>query len=130
MISDTKFYSATNRATYFPNGKLPEQTWIGMKFIVYTIPNTSDVQLELWIDETDGLNGGTWVKVHSFIDSPDKWFVSGGAQLPSECTIVPNGSPVLGARDDCFLRTDSSIVKWKKASVRKIAAGTRTIVEV
>ena len=91
-----------------------------MKFVVYTIPGTSNVKLELYYDNTDGMNGGNWTLIHEYTDTPGAWVASGGKEVPAECTEVPNGATVLGPRDDCFLRSDSSYVKWKKASVRRI----------
>ncbi len=96
-----------------------------MKFIVYTIPGTTDVKLELYYDNTDGLNGGNWTLIHEFVDSPTSspWLASGGNGVPPECTEVPNGASILGPRDDCFIPSDSSYVLWKKASVRSIGPG-------
>lgn len=95
-----------------------------MKFIVYSVPATSWVKLELYIDTTDGLNGGTWNLVHETTDFPMNWIAAGGADVPGECVNdTPNGSPVYGPRDDCFLRSDSSYVYWKNVSVRRIDPG-------
>jgi hypothetical protein len=116
-------YSASRRVKYFPNNQLPLDTWIGMKFIVYTIPNTNNVKLELYADTTDGENGGTWIKIHEMTDEPGSWKAT--KNVPSTCSNVPfgvpDGSTILGERDDCFLRSDSSNVLWKKASVRRIS---------
>jgi hypothetical protein len=115
-------YSASRRVKYFPNNKLPLNTWIGMKFIVYNIPGTDNVKLELYADTTDGENGGTWIKIHEMIDEPGSWKAT--KNVPSTCSNVsfgvPDGSTILGKRDDCFLRSDASYVRWKKASVRRI----------
>jgi len=92
-----------------------------MKFIVYSVPDTDEVKLELYIDTTDGENGGTWHLVHETTDSPGDWTASGGEDVPDECDDdTPDGSPVYGARDDCFLRSDSSHVRWKNVSIRRI----------
>jgi hypothetical protein len=47
----------------------PKDQWIGMKFVVFNIVGTNSVQLELYVDLTDGVNGGSWNLVHSFVDS-------------------------------------------------------------
>jgi hypothetical protein len=115
-------YTATRRANYFQDGRLPENQWIGMKFVVYTVPNTNQVQLELYYDGTDGTDGGEWILIHSSIDNPaEPWRASSNKSVPSECP-VQNGDTVLGPQHDCILRSDSSIVRWKKASARRISS--------
>jgi len=87
-----------------------------MKFVVYSVPATSWVKLELYIDTTDGLKGGTWNLVHETLE-----VAAGGAEVPAECVNdTPNGSPVYGPRDDCFLRSDSSYVYWKNKPLKRV----------
>jgi PT repeat len=100
----------------------PRNQWIGMKLVAYTIPGTQNVQLELWLDLTDGLNGGVWNLVHSYVDQPGQWRSPG--TVPAACP-VQNGDTVLGGRTSCALRTDGGEVHWKKASARHIVT-TRT----
>ena len=53
---------------------LPENRWIGMKYIVRNIENDSKVRLELWIDSTtggEGSQGGAWEKVGEAVDAGD-----------------------------------------------------------
>ena len=78
--------------------------------------------MELYVDMTDGLNGGDWKLVHSFIDKESAMMPSGGKTVPSECP-VQGGDPVLGPRRNCFLRSDGSAtteVHWKEASIEEI----------
>jgi hypothetical protein len=115
-------YTATRRVPYFPDGVLPVNQWVGMKFVVYTIPNTDQVQLELYYDDTDGTDGGNWILIHDSIDDPaNPWKASSNKSVPSKCT-VQNGDTILGPQHDCILRSDGSIVRWKKASARRISS--------
>lgn len=49
----------------FPGG-LPARTWIGMKFVVYDAAD--GVHLELWLDLTNGRDGGDWRMVSAAVD--------------------------------------------------------------
>ena len=50
------------------NKKMPYHQWIGLKLITYDLPN-GNVKLELYMDLTDGVNGGNWEKTNEFIDN-------------------------------------------------------------
>ena len=60
--ADTKRYSWNTS-----NGQMPFNQWIGLKLVTFDLPN-GNVKLELYIDLTNGFNGGDWKKVNEFVD--------------------------------------------------------------
>jgi len=88
-------------------GKIPIDVWIGFKFIVRTSEASGNVKLELYMDTTDGFDGGSWEKVGEFIDDGE-W---GGDKIFTEpATSV-------------FLRNDGlGIAQYKNFSIREISS--------
>lgn len=118
--SDGTVYSNSRRVNLFEGG-IPLDQFVGLKFRIFTTgENNDEVKLELYVDRTNGENGGDWVLVHSFIDKQGA--MPAGKKVPSHCTIQ-SGDPILLPGHDCFLRSDGddgTVVHWKNSTIREI----------
>jgi hypothetical protein len=56
---------ATHNTEIWPQG-MPHRRWIGFKFLVFDRPE--GVHLELWMDLSNGRNGGRWRQVAAMVD--------------------------------------------------------------
>jgi PKD repeat protein len=89
---------------------LGDNRWIGMKFVVYDLPN-GDVKLELWIDDGDMTNN--WRKVTELVDSGNH-AVEGGDDCGRQATdTIDSGTRVT-------YRVDNMEFDFKKLSSREI----------
>jgi hypothetical protein len=84
--------------------------WIGMKFVVYDLPN-GNVKLEVWIDQGDMTNN--WKKEAELVDD-GSLNVEGG----DDCGVQSNHIIKDGTRSS--FRVDDSSFDFKKLSVREI----------
>jgi hypothetical protein len=135
-IKHNSGYAQTEGSSYWPEG-MPNNRWIGYKFMVYDIVSNNslgNVKLELWIDNTDGLNGGNWTKVYEFIDN-GRNFGTVGDMGGISCASGINSSLSLNYSDNrpgsetgkpnlaVYFRSDgvnSNGLLYKKASIREI----------
>jgi phage replication-related protein YjqB (UPF0714/DUF867 family) len=97
---------------------LPSNVWIGYKYVIRDVDGGTHVKLELWRDMTDGANGGSWEKVHEYVDAGG-W---GAGLIPCAAGVDP-AQILTGPNLSVLIRNDSATdVRYKKWSIREIAA--------
>jgi hypothetical protein len=109
-------YTSQVSKNIWNGGSLPRNQWIGIKVITYNLPN-GRVKLELWRDLTDGLNGGSWEKVHEYADAGG-WSIS--PRVAASCAI-PSDHRITTPQPVVIIRNSNIVEQWyKKVTLREI----------
>lgn len=102
------------------NKMLPQNRWIGMKYILYNIQNNTQVKMEVYIDSVSNgnpVNGGTWMKVGEVIDQGN-WPVQ--SSVINGCSYTDPKTIILEGHGTFLLRTDGDQAEYKMVSIREI----------
>ena len=124
-------YAQVGRIKYWPAG-MPKNQWLGYKFVVRDCDAGKNVKLELYLDLTDGADGGTWIKVNEFTDTGNN-FGNGSAPCREDvdsALALTTANPRAGSETGqpnltVYFRSDGVLDDglWlKKASIREIRA--------
>lgn len=117
----TTYFSGSGYGTQDPlfgGEKLPENKWIGMKYILTNVNKNTDVCLQVYIDSTSNGNpdsGGEWLLVGDVIDDGANWE---GGDI-SGCSYSDSFAPIL-VGGNVYWRTDGDTAEYKMVSIREI----------
>lgn len=98
---------------------LPEHRWIGIKYLVWNLPDGKSVHLEAWIDSVSGGDPAraAWSRVGAVVDSgawPAAPTTIFGCTYSDPRTVIRDGNGTF------LLRTDGDTAQYRMVSIREI----------
>jgi len=99
---------------------LPQNRWIGMKYLCYNINGNTQVKVEIYIDTVSNgnpANGGVWTKVGEIIDAGN--FPAAPSNITG-CTYTDPKTIILQGHGTFLMRTDGDQAEYKMVSLREI----------
>ena len=102
---------------------MPIDTWIGYKFIVRNVDNDTAVNLQTWIDLTDGQNGGKWKKINEYTDKGgwNATYFYNKNNMTWPCPNVATDYVIDHPMPYVFVRADAvNEIDYKNFSIREI----------
>ncbi len=116
-----------------PVYELPLNKWIGFKLVAKNCNHDTNVLVEVYVDKTNGADGGDWRLVKSIKDilydpaeaeryfSKDLWYDSADFKNKGSAVPAQHGKPITAPDYSVYLRTDGGIEQFYKFfSVREI----------
>lgn len=99
--------------------KLPENRWIGIKYLAWNRPDGRSVHLESWIDSVSGgePSKAVWNKVGEVVDS-GQW--PGAASAIQGCSYTDSAMVILRGHGTLLMRTDGDTAQYRMVSVREV----------
>lgn len=121
-------FNQATRAVRLWRGGMPYGVWIGMKYLVWD--ESDGVHLQVWRDLSDGVNGGNWQLMNTYVDhgnSLGQVPCAPGINPQMKLTASPSryGSESGLPNASVFFRSDGigpNGLEYKWASVREISA--------
>ena len=110
-----------------PWDALPKDTWIGIKYVLRNIDSNRRVKLELYRDQTGGLDGGSWEKIHEFIDKGNNFGVGRDSckqGVPPQMALIRSQTVVDSETEQpnlsVYLRHEHGTMRYSRFSIREI----------
>jgi len=131
LLSDDSSLEAANgnRPVY----QFPMNKWIGYKLVARNCDNDSAVLVEVYVDRTDGKNGGDWQLAKSVKDiaydparpeayfSKELWHDAGDFKSKGSADPSQHGMPITSPGHSIYLRTDGNTEQFYRFfSIREI----------
>ncbi|MES2310537.1 MAG: Ig-like domain-containing protein [Verrucomicrobiota bacterium] len=121
-VSYASSYVSPNLWTSFPKNQ-----WVGVKYIIRNMQSGTQVKLQVYLDLTNGLNGGTWQLIHEFVDTGSNLGVRYVPCYPGvdPAMVLTRAKSVVNSESlkphvAVYFRHEYGTMKYSRASIREI----------